>query len=338
MVVPPVDASVDLSVQLGPIRLAHPLINASGTFDLFEVADAVDGGLLREPPVAAYVPKTVTLEPRRGNEPPRIVETAGGMLNSIGLPNKGVEAFIAEDLPRLLSLPRPVILNVGGFSPAEYGLLAARLRRALEAAGLGSPSASGSSATSTGVQASWTSRVGLELNISCPNVHSGCISIGTDPVETRAAVKGARDEWPGLLVAKLTPNIGDIRPIALAAAEGGASAISLVNTFKGLALDRVSLRPYLGGVTGGLSGPAIKPLALRLCYEVAETVDLPLIGMGGVVEVQDVLDMMACGASVVAVGAAGFRDPWLPATLARQLAVRLRDRGWTLADVLRRAH
>ncbi|MCL5942326.1 MAG: dihydroorotate dehydrogenase [Actinobacteria bacterium] len=316
----------DLSVDLGPLRLAHPLVNASGTLDLFEAAAALEEpALLREPPVAAYVPKTVTLRPRRGNEPPRIVETEAGLLNSIGLPNAGVEAFVEEELPRLLALPRPIILNVGGFSPEEYGLLAARLRRGVEALLGADPSA-------------WTTRVGLELNVSCPNVHSGCISIGTDPAETRSAVAGARVEWPGLLVVKLTPNVTDIVPIARAAAEAGASALSLVNTFKGLVLDRVTLRPYLGGATGGLSGPAVKPLALRLVFEVAAAVGLPIVGMGGVCSVGDVLDFMACGARVVAVGAAGFRDPWLPARLVQELAHALADRRWTLADLIGCAH
>lgn len=318
---PPEEVSVDLAVDLGPLRLAHPLINASGTLDLFDAAESLGPAILDEPPVAAYVPKTVTLEPRRGNEPPRILETAAGMLNSIGLPNRGIEVFVEEDLPRLLALPCPLILNVGGFAADEYGLLAARLCRALDA-----------------LQPGWVTRIGLELNVSCPNVHSGCISIGTDPAETRIAVAGARDAWPGLLVVKLTPNIGDILPVARAAVEAGADALALVNTFKGLALDRVTLRPFLGGVTGGLSGPAIKPLALRFVYEVAQEVDVPLIGMGGVASVHDVLDFLACGATVVAVGAAGFRDPWLPARLATELAAELRGRGWSLGDLAGRAH
>ena len=315
------DLPIDLTVDLGPLRLAHPLINASGTLDLFEVAESLDPTIVTEPPVAAYVPKTVTLQPRRGNEPPRILETAGGMLNSIGLPNRGVEMFVEEDLPRLLALPCPLILNVGGFRAEEYGVLAARLRQALDV-----------------LQPGWVTRIGLELNVSCPNVHSGCISIGTDPAETRRAVSDAREAWPGLLVVKLTPNLGDIKPVARAAVEAGADALALVNTFKGLALDRVTLRPYLGGVTGGLSGPAIKPLALRFVYEVAQEVDVPLIGMGGVASVRDVLDFLACGATVVAVGAAGFRDPWLPARLATGLAAELRRRGWCLRDVVGRAH
>jgi len=169
-------SAVDLSVRLGPLRLAHPLINASGTLDLFEVAETLGPAVLAKPPVAAYVPKTVTLNPRRGNEPPRIVETAAGMLNSIGLPNEGVESFVRTALPRLLALPCPVILNVGGFSPGEYVQAAQLLRAAVDGA--------------AGASREWRERVGLELNVSCPNVHSGCISIGSDPGETAATVAG----------------------------------------------------------------------------------------------------------------------------------------------------
>lgn len=311
-----------LSVSLGPLRLAHPLINASGTFDLFEAADALGPGLLADPPVAAYVPKTVTLRSRRGNEPPRIVETASGMLNSIGLPNMGVEAYVERLLPRLLQLPRPSILNLGGFAVEDYALGAELLRKGVERL----------------VGEEWLERVGLELNVSCPNVHSGCISIGSDPRETQAVTEAVRDVWPGLLLVKLTPNVTDLVPIARAAQAGGAGGLSLVNTFKGLVLDRVSLRPYLGGRTGGLSGPAIKPLALRCVFEVAAAVDLPVVGMGGVCEAQDVVDFLACGATAVAVGAAGFRDPWLPARLAAELADELSDRGLTVDQLIGRAH
>lgn len=315
----------DVSVQLGPLRLAHPLINASGTLDLFEAAQALGPVLLKDPPVACYVPKTVTRLPRRGNEPPRILETAAGMLNAIGLPNDGAEAFAAQDVPRLLSLPRPLLLNVGGFSLEDYVVTAEVLRAALDRYG------------DKGVKG-WRSRVGLELNISCPNVHSGCMSIGTSPDETAATVAAVRGVWPGFLVVKLTPNVTDIVPVAQAAESAGADALSLINTFKGLALDRATLVPYLGNVTGGLSGPAVKPLALRFVYEVYEAVEVPLIGMGGVAEVQDVLDFMACGARVVAVGAAGFADPWLPAKLAAGLRAELASRGWTVGDLVGRAH
>jgi dihydroorotate dehydrogenase (NAD+) catalytic subunit len=283
----------DLSVQLGPLRLDHPLINASGTLEIFELAEVLGGDILQHPPVAAYVPKTVTLEPRPGNPPPRILETAGGMINAIGLPSEGLEVVS----------------------------LAANLRHALDGATPG-----------------WVDRVGLEVNISCPNVHSGCASIGSDPCETNEVVAATREVWPGLLVVKLTPNVTNIAAIALAAVAGGADAIAAVNTFKGLVVDRETLKPFLGNAVGGLSGPAIKPLALRAVYEIFAAVDVPIIGMGGVACTQDVLDFMACGARVVAVGSAGFRDPRLARGLAVGLAEALAARGIGPHELVGRAH
>jgi dihydroorotate dehydrogenase (NAD+) catalytic subunit len=333
----------DLSVALGPLQLTHPLVNASGTLDLFEVADALGDGYLVDPPVAAYVPKTVTLLPRRGNEPPRVVETAAGMLNSIGLPNPGIGVFVDNEIPRLLALPRPVIVNVGGFGIEDYVLAVERIRHAVASwapgAGRGKDAVADGGDCAVLGRAPWMAKVGLELNVSCPNVHSGCISIGSDADELRALVAAVRVVWPepALLVVKLTPNVTDLPSLAVAAQEAGASALSLVNTFKGLVLDRRTLRPYLGGGTGGLSGPAIKPLALRAVWEVAQATTVPLIGMGGVADVDDVIDMLACGASVVAVGAAGFREPSLPARLARELERELERRGLSLAAVVGRA-
>ncbi len=312
----------DVAVQLGPLQLKHPLINASGTLDLFALAEATDPCVLREPSVAAYVPKTVTLAPRPGSPPPRILETPDGMINAIGLPSEGLEVFLAAELTRLLSLPRPLILSIAGFSVADYVALASGLRQALEHA-LGKE---------------WTTRVGLELNISCPNVHSGCASIGSDPRETEEAVGAVREFWPGLLVAKLTPNVADIAAIGRAAEGAGADAVAAVNTFKGLVLDRASLKPYLGNISGGLSGPVIKPLALRAVYELYESVSVPIVGMGGVATVQDVLEFMACGARVVAVGSAGFRDQSLAGTLALGLGKWLDDRGSSLGELVGLAH
>ncbi len=311
----------DLSARLGPLRLEHPLINASGTMEIFDLADTLGPGILEHPPVAAYVPKTILLAPCKGNPPPRILETAGGMINSIGLSGEGLEIFVAERLPRLLGLPCPLILSVGGFCLEDYVSVAAGLRRAL---GQG--------------DAGWTAHVGLEANISCPNVHSGCASIGSDPRETLAVVAAIREVWPGLLVAKLTPNVTDIGAIARAAVDGGADAIAAVNTYKGLVIDRKTLRPYLGSVTGGVSGPAIKPLALRMVYEVSCSVEVPIIGMGGVADVQDVLDFMACGARVVAVGSAAFRDPWIARDLAQGLVGELGIRGMSVEELVGSAH
>jgi dihydroorotate dehydrogenase (NAD+) catalytic subunit len=312
----------DLSVQLGPLRLAYPLVNCSGTMEIFELAEALGSGFAERPPVAAYVPKTITLAPRKGNPPPRILETPEGMINAIGLPGDGLETFVARELPRLLSLPCPLILSIGGFSRDEYVALAAGLRKALDRA----------------AGDAWTARVGLELNISCPNVHSGCASIGADPDETQAVVAAARGEWPGLLVAKLTPNVSDIVAIGRAAEAGGADAVAAVNTFKGLVLDRQTLEPYLGNVTGGLSGPAIKPLALRAVYELYEGLQVPIVGMGGVATAQDVLDFMACGARVVAVGSAGFQDPDRAAGLALALAGSLAERKLSVEQLIGWAH
>jgi dihydroorotate dehydrogenase (NAD+) catalytic subunit len=312
----------DLSVQLGPLRLAHPLINASGTMEIFEVAEVLGPHVLDRPPVAAYVSKTVTLEPRLGNPAPRILETAGGMLNAIGLTGRGIEAFVEHELPRLLALPCPLILSIGGFSVSEYISLARQLQQALDEA----------------VAGDWTGRVGLEMNISCPNVHSGCASIGSDPHETSEVVMGVRQAWPGLLVVKLTPNVTDIATIGLVAAAAGADAISAVNTYKGLAVDRHTLRPYLGNITGGLSGPAIKPLALRAVYDLFRAVDVPIIGMGGVATVQDVLEFFSCGARVVAIGSAGLRDPLLTGDLAERLEATLGARGLALSELVGLAH
>jgi dihydroorotate dehydrogenase (NAD+) catalytic subunit len=312
----------DLTVRLGPLALAHPIVNASGTMELFEVAEVFGDEIIKAPPVSAYVPKTITLEPREGNAPPRILETPAGMINAIGLSGEGLDAFVRDRLPRLLALPCPVILSIGGFSLGEYVKLAQGLRRALEES----------------VGEGWERRVGLELNISCPNVHSGCLLIGADPRETEALVSAVRREWSGLLIAKLTPNVTDIAAVASAAESGGADAVAAVNTYKGLAIDRSTLRPYLGNVGGGVSGPAIKPLALRAVFEIFARVEIPIVGMGGVACLQDAMDFLACGARVVAVGCAGFGDPWLPERVAADLGRELDSRELDLDELVGIAH
>jgi len=312
----------DLSVRLGSLLLTHPIINASGTMEIFDLAEVCGPEILSAPPVAAYVPKTITVDARKGNPSPRILETPGGMINAIGLSGEGLDVFVGDRLPRLLQLPCPVILSVGGFSLAEYIRLAEGLRDAAEAV----------------LGAEWTGKVGLELNISCPNVHSGCVSIGSNPAETEMVVGAVRGAWPGLLIAKLTPNVTDITAIGRAAEAAGADALAAVNTYKGLVIDRKTLKPYLGNATGGLSGPAIKPLALRAVYELFETVTVPLIGMGGVATTEDVLDFIACGARVVAVGSAGFREPLLAARLAAELGEDLAQRGLAMEGFVGCAH
>jgi dihydroorotate dehydrogenase (NAD+) catalytic subunit len=314
--------SPELAVRLGPLDLIHPIINASGTMEILDLAAVVGSDVLQRPPVAAYVPKTITVDARVGNRPPRILETPGGMLNAIGLSGEGFEAFVTGRLDRLLELPCPLIFSIGGFSPEEYVALASGLSDALQAA-LGE---------------AWPAKAGLELNISCPNVHSGCVSIGSDAGETGLVVGAVRRVWKGLLVAKLTPNVTDIGAIGRAAEAAGADAIAAVNTFKGLALDRQTLLPYLGNVTGGLSGPAIKSLALRAVYDLFQTVRVPIIGMGGVATVHDILEFVSCGASVVAVGSAAFREPCLGARLARELSAELGARGLTLQTLRGLAH
>ncbi len=329
----------DLAVQLGPLRLSYPLVNASGTMEIFDLAEVFGPSVLEDPPVAAYVAKTITLQPRSGNPAPRILETAGGMINAIGLQGEGLDGFLRGRLPRLLALHRPLIISIAGFSVQGYVLLAEGLRGALEAthAILGGEDAATPGAPQR-EPPGWTRRVGLELNISCPNVHSGCASIGADAEETEQVVAAVRNVWPGLLIAKLTPNVTDIAEIGRAAVRGGADALGAVNTYKGLVIDRRTLKPYLGNVTGGLSGPAIKPLALRCVYELFEAVDVPIVGMGGVVSAEDVLDFLACGARVVALGSGLFRDPWLAPKLATELSASLSARGLVLDAVVGIAH
>jgi dihydroorotate dehydrogenase (NAD+) catalytic subunit len=318
----PEAAVPDLSVELGPLRLEHPLINASGTMEILDLAEVFGMEVLDHPPVAAYVPKTITVDPRLGNPGPRILETPAGMINAIGLAGEGLHAFVHDRLPRLLGLPCPLILSIGGFSLKEFVTLASELRDALEAA----------------LGMKWPAKVGLELNISCPNVHTGCMSIGSDAKETEQVVGAVRNAWRGLLVAKLTPNVTDIGVIGRAAEAAGADAIAAVNTYKGLVIDRDTLAPYLGNITGGLSGPAIKPLALRAVFDLFASVRIPVIGMGGVATVQDVIDFMSCGAKVVAVGSAAFREPLIGSRLAGGLRGALEARGLTLDTMRGLAH
>jgi dihydroorotate dehydrogenase (NAD+) catalytic subunit len=295
--------AVDLSVNIGSLRLANPVLVASGTFGYArEMQHLVDLGRL-----GGIVPKTITPQPRAGNAPWRTIETAAGMLNSIGLDNDGIEAFIAHHLPYLASLPAPTIVSVAGHDLAEFANMAARLD--------GLP----------GVAA-------IELNISCPNV-SGGVDFGIDPTLCRRAVEGARKACRLPLLAKLTPNVADIASIARAAADGGADAISAVNTCLGMAVDWRRRRTLLGNGMGGLSGPAIKPIALRCVYQVARAVSIPVVGIGGIATIDDVMEFLVAGASAVQIGTANFYDPRatmkivdaLPAAFAELGASSLRD-------------
>jgi dihydroorotate dehydrogenase (NAD+) catalytic subunit len=296
----------DLSVRIGSLELAHPIVNASGTYD----ALAVDGGAgFDDFPYSAYFPKTVTLEPRAGNPPPRVTETPSGMINAIGLANPGIDGYLGQ-LARLATLPRPVIVSVGGSRMEDYLTVIERLEVWLAQPPGPSPLVAG-----------------YELNVSCPNVAIGGLAIGSDPKLTARLTAAARRLTARLLIVKLTPNVTDVVAPAVAAAEAGADALALVNTFKAMVLDPVTLRPFLGNRTGGLCGPAIRPIALRMVAEVAAAVPLPIVGMGGVAGGQDALDFVACGATAVAVGAAVFADPRAPRRIVAELRELLELRG-----------
>ncbi len=298
-------SSPDMTLEFCGIPLEHPIVNGSGTLD------ALVAGTLG---LSAFVTKTVTLNPRPGNPPPRIAETPAGMVNSIGLANPGLETFCERHLPRLAELGVPLIVSVGGWSREEYATAAARIG--------GHPAVAA-----------------IELNVSCPNVETGCISIGTDADETRALLQRCRAETDRPLLAKLSPSVADVAAIATAAAEGGAHGLVLINTVRGMAIDRDSLRPVLGGGGGGLSGPAVKPVALHAVFHSRAATGLPIIGMGGVASAQDCLEFLAAGASLVGVGTALFRDPGLPSRLLDGLRQLLDDRAvCRLDDVIGLAH
>ncbi len=286
-----------LAVTLGRLRLANPILVASGTFGYArEMAGVVDFAKL-----GGIVPKTVTRQPRIGNPPPRTVETPSGMLNAIGLDNDGIDHFIAHHLPYLRTLPTAIIANIAGKNESEFFEMAAQIGR------------------ETGLAA-------LELNLSCPNVAGG-VDFATDAAVTRRVVSGVRAVCPLPLIAKLTPNVTSIVPIAQAAAEAGADAVSLINTFVGMAIDWRRRRPILGNVTGGLSGPAIKPLALRLVWQVARQVKIPVIGIGGITTIDDVMEFLVAGASAVQIGTANFFDPTVSTRLVAQLPAALAQLG-----------
>jgi dihydroorotate dehydrogenase (NAD+) catalytic subunit len=282
-----------LSVEFCGLELAHPVMNASGTFDALAARTVFGDGLLERFPFAAYVTKTVTLAPRQGNPPPRLWELAGGMINSIGLPNKGRDGFLEHDLPRLAELPVPLIVNVMGFSRDEVAELVATFAGRDEV-------------------------VAIELNVSCPNVETGLV-MGADPLETAALLHRVRPLTDKPLIVKLTPNANDVAAVAQAAEESGASAVSLINTIRGMALDPRSGEVWLGGVTGGVSGPAVRAVALAQVHAVAQAVDVPIVGMGGVQRGLDALDLIDAGATAVAVGTESFRDPAAGARIANEL-------------------
>ncbi len=288
-----------LDVTIGPLELKNPLISASGCFgQALESATFVDPRAL-----GALLVKTITLHPRAGNPPPRIVEVSGGILNSIGLPNKGIERYLAETLPAVAGRADRLIINVAGERIDEWA-------RVGELIG-----------DTPGIDA-------LELNISCPNVEAGGLPFARDPAVVARIVRDVRGGTPLPLIVKLAPDAENIVAIARAAQEAGAIAVSLINTLRALAIDWRTRRPRLGYGFGGLSGPAVKPIALRLVHEVARAVPgLPLIGIGGISSAEDVLEFMVAGASAVQVGTASFRDPRVIPTILAELPGLLEESG-----------
>ncbi|MEI7702462.1 MAG: dihydroorotate dehydrogenase [Planctomycetia bacterium] len=290
---------MDLSVSLNRLKLKNPILVASGTFGYAKEMSA----FVDFPQLGGIIPKTVTPAPRPGNPPPRTVETASGMLNSIGLDNDGFDQFVAEKLPYLKSLGTSVIVNVAGKAMDEFQRMADVLSQ------------------QTGIAA-------VELNISCPNV-SGGVDFGTDPAMAARVVSAFRNSCSLPVIAKLTPNVTSVIPIAQAVADAGADAVSLVNTFQGMAIDWKRRKPILGNVLGGLSGPAIKPLALRIVWQVRRAVSIPIIGIGGIQSIDDVMEFLVAGATAVQIGTANFYNPGLANQLVRELPDAIRFLGAT---------
>jgi len=280
------------------IELEHPVINASGTFDAIAARRVYGDELLERFPFSAFVSKTITPEPRAGNEPQRIWETPAGMINSIGLPNKGLEGFLAEDLPQLAELPVPLIVSVMGTSREEFTALVEGVEERDEVAA-------------------------IELNVSCPNVHSGLI-VGEQPSETEALLEALRPLTEKPLIVKLTPNVAKPADVAVAAEQGGADAISLINTLKASAIDSTTGEPGIAAGHGGLSGPAVRPIAIAQLRSIAAAVRLPVVGMGGVSHGADALEFLRAGATLVAVGTESFRDPLAGGRIAGEVAIALK--------------
>ncbi len=287
----------DLAVQLGRLSLKNPILVASGTFGYArEMAAFVPFDKL-----GGIIPKTVTPQPRAGNPPPRTVETASGMLNAIGLDNDGIGYFIEKHVPYLTALGPAVIANIAGHNASEFIEMARLL-------------------------ANVPGLAGVELNISCPNV-SGGTDFGVDPRKTREIVAGVRKVCPLPIIAKLTPNVTDIREVAWGALNGGADAVSISNTVLGIVIDWKKRKPILGNGVGGLSGPAIKPIVLRMVMQVAREVPIPIIGVGGIQTIDGVMEFLVAGASAVQIGTANFYNPTFAATAVDELDRALTEAG-----------
>ena len=289
---------INLAVRIGTLKMKNPVMVASGTWGT-EYAEFTDAGRL-----GAVVLKTITLKQRIGNPPPRVAETASGMLNSIGLENKGLDDFIKNKLPALNSVEAPIVASIAGDDEGEFRELAAKLSK--------------------------FARVNaLELNLSCPNIKYGLNEglIAHDEKATYKVVKAVRAATGLTVIVKLSPNVTDIAKIAKAAEAAGADAIALTNTFIGMAVDIETLRPKLGNITGGLSGPAIKPLSLRAVWEAHKAIDIPIIGIGGIMDYADAVEFMLCGASAIQVGTANFVDPRTPADIVNGILKYMKRNG-----------
>ncbi|HRY12747.1 MAG TPA: dihydroorotate dehydrogenase [Syntrophomonadaceae bacterium] len=278
----------DLSVDLGGIKMKNPVAVASGTFGYGrEYEDYMDIAA-----IGAVIVKGTTLEPRIGNPPPRIIETPAGMLNAIGLENPGIDVFLDQHLPYLRNKGVTVIANLAGNSIEDYAAVTAKLKGHQGIAG-------------------------IELNISCPNVKKGGLQFGTDPLMVKQVVQAVKKETSLPVMPKLSPNVTNIVEIAWAAREGGADALSMINTLMGMAIDIDRRRPVLANIFGGLSGPAIKPVALRMIYQVRREMDIPILGGGGIMNARDALEFIMAGASAVSVGTGNFVNPRAALDIAR---------------------
>jgi len=296
----------DLSTDIGGMRLKNPVMTASGTFGYArEYAALVDLDRL-----GGIIVKGLSLKPSKGNPPPRIVETPCGMLNAIGLENVGIDAFVTEKLPFLRQLNTPVLVNIYGQRVEEYAQLAARIDDIPEIAG-------------------------VEINISCPNVKAGGVAFGTDAHSAHAVVKAVRQRTAKPLMVKLSPNVTDVTLIARSAVDAGADSLSLINTLTGMAIDIHSRRPRLANITGGLSGPAIKPVALRMVWQVVQAVSVPVIGIGGIVSAQDALEFLIAGAAAVQIGTANFINARATVDIIEGIqAFLVRQKIASLADII----
>ncbi|MGB3648089.1 MAG: dihydroorotate dehydrogenase [Desulfobulbales bacterium] len=299
----------DMKISIGSLRLRNPVMTASGTFGYGEEY----GSLVNLHRLGAIIVKGISLLPRQGTPPPRIAETACGMLNAIGLENVGLESFLSEKLPFLQGINTPLIVNILGDTVQDYQQLAARLDEEEKVAA-------------------------LEVNISCPNVKQGGVAFGTDPGMAHAVTKGVRQHFSRPVIVKLSPNVTDITGIARAAEEAGADAVSLINTVLGMAIDIKSCQPKLANIFGGLSGPAIKPIGLRMVWQVAECVSIPIIGIGGIITPEDAIEYILAGACAVQVGTTNFINPRATEEIIQGIGRYLAEHSMTsIQDLIGRA-